>query len=229
MSNSIIYTSIFGGYDNVNPQKVNGWDWKCFSEENSLPIYQDNTRNAKRFKVLPHRYLKDYEYSIFIDGNMEVREDNLNELIDKYLNDANVAFFSHNNNGLDSRNCAYEEARTIFQLGEKNMNATPERGVLNYKDNPFIIQNQMETYRILRYPANHGLITGMVILRRHNEADCIETMEDWWTEIKYGSRRDQLSFNYVAWKNNLKFNYIEGDSRDNKYFKRDTNPHIGKK
>jgi hypothetical protein len=54
-------------------------------------------------------------------------------------------------------------------------------------------------------------------------------MEDWWTEIKYGSRRDQLSFNYVAWKNNLKFNYIEGDSRDNKYFKRDTNPHIGKK
>ena len=47
MSNSIIYTSIFGGYDNVNPQKIEGWDWKCFSEENSLPIYQDNTRNAR--------------------------------------------------------------------------------------------------------------------------------------------------------------------------------------
>ena len=39
----------------------------------------------------------------------------------------------------------------------------------------------------------------------------------------------QLSFNYVAWKNNLKFNYIDGDSRNNDYFIRDTKPHKGKK
>ena len=34
---------------------------------------------------------------------------------------------------------------------------------------------------------------------------------------------------YCAWKNNLKFNYMEGDSRDNEYFLRSTNAHIGKK
>ena len=82
---------------------------------------------------------------------------------------------------------------------------------------------------MLSYPANNGLITGMVILRRHNEKDCIETMEDWWTEVKYNSKRDQLSFNYCAWKNDLTFNYMDGDSRDNEYFYRDTKPHIGKK
>ena len=87
----------------------------------------------------------------------------------------------------------------------------------------------MERYRILRYPGNAGLITGMVILRRHNESDCIKVMEDWWTEIKYNSKRDQLSFNYCAWKNDLKFNYIDGDSRNNEYFIRDTAPHKGKK
>ena len=87
----------------------------------------------------------------------------------------------------------------------------------------------MERYFMVGYPQNNGLITGMVILRRHNEKDCIETMEDWWTEIKYNSKRDQLSFNYCAWKNDLKFNYIEGDSRDNEYFYRDTKPHVGKK
>ena len=54
-------------------------------------------------------------------------------------------------------------------------------------------------------------------------------MEDWWTEIKYGSKRDQLSFNYVAWKNKTKFNYMDGDSRNNQYFTRDTNPHKGSK
>ena len=187
-----------------------------------------DARNAKRFKVLPHRYLQDYEYSIFIDGNMKV-VGNIDELIDKYLSDANVAFYSHNNNSLDARNCAYEEAKTIFSLGERNMKATPERGMLNYKDNPKIIKKQIDRYVDEGFPPNNGLITGMVILRRHNESDCIKAMEDWWTEIKYGSKRDQLSFNYVAWKNNLKFNYMDGDSRNNDYFIRDTKPHKGKK
>jgi len=229
MSSNVVYTSIFDKYDEIQKQNLpDGWDWQCFSEENSLPIYEDNNRNAKRFKVLPHRYLQDYEYSIFIDGNMTVRG-NIDELIEKYLSDANVAFFSHNENNLDARNSAYDEAQTIFDLGEKNMKRSPERGILNYKDNPFVIQKQMERYRMLRYPANDGLITGMVILRRHNEKDCIETMEDWWTEIKYNSKRDQLSFNYCAWKNDLKFNYMDGDSRDNEYFYRDTKPHVGKK
>ena len=228
MSDRIIYTSVFGGYDKVVEQTSSGWDWKCFSEDNSLLLYEDNNRNAKRFKILPHRYFEDYEYSVFIDGNMTVRG-NLDELIDKYLSDANVAFFSHSNNHLDSRDCAYQEAQTIFDLGEKNMNITPERGMLNYKDNPNVIKKQMDRYFMIGYPKNNGLITGMVILRRHNEDDCIKTMEDWWTEIKYNSKRDQLSFNYCAWKNGLKFNYMDGDSRDNEYFYRDTEAHIGKK
>ena len=231
MSSRIVYTSIFGNYDDELEQKLpNNWDWKCFSENNSLSLYTDNNRNAKKFKVLPHRYLSDYEYSIFVDGNMSVRfAGDISELIEKYLNDANVAFFSHKNNLLDSRNCAYKEAETIFQLGEKNMQITPERGILNYKDNPNIIKQQMERYSMVGFPQDNGLITGMVILRRHNEKDCIETMEDWWTEIKYNSKRDQLSFNYCAWKNGLKFNYMDGDSRDNEYFYRSIDAHIGKK
>ena len=228
MSKRVIYTSIFGAYDKPTEQSSDGWDWKCFSEENSTPLYEDNNRNAKKFKVLPHRYLQDYEYSIFIDGNMDVRG-NLDELVDKYLSDKNVAFFSHNNNRLAARICPFKEAQTIIDLGNKNMKLTPERGILNYKDNPYLIQEQMNKYAMLGFPRNNGLITGMVILRRHNEKDCIETMEDWWKEIKYGSKRDQLSFNYCAWKNRLKFNYMDGDSRDNEYFYRSTTAHVGKK
>ena len=43
-------------------------------------------------------------------------------------------------------------------------------------------------------------------------------METHWDELKYNSKREQLSFNYIAWKTNLKFSYIQGDSRDNDYF-----------
>jgi len=219
MSN-ILYTTIFGGYDDlVKPKLPSGWDWKCFSEKNSLSLYTDNTRNAKRFKVLPHRYLQDYIYSIFIDGNMYV-VGNVDELIEKYLSDSNVAFFNHSQNQLDPRDCIYDEYNAIIHLGNNDSNK-------NYKDDPNIMSEQVNRYYKEGYPSHNGLITGMVILRRHNEKDCIDAMEDWWTEIKYGSKRDQLSFNYVAWKNKLKFNYMDGDSRNNKYFTRDTRRHKG--
>ena len=53
-------------------------------------------------------------------------------------------------------------------------------------------------------------------------------MESWWEEIKYNSKRDQLSFNYVAWKNGLKYNSIPGDIRNNSFFKQN-GKHQGKK
>ena len=222
MNSKIIYTTIFGGYDDITkPTLPNNWDWKCFSEKNSIPLYTDNTRNAKKFKVLPHRYLQDYEYSIFIDGNMYV-VGNVDDLIEKYLSDSNIAFFDHNKNRMDPRDCIYDEYNAIMNLGKNDPNQ-------NFKDNPQVMYDQVKRYQDEGYPSHNGLITGMVILRRHNEKDCIRVMEDWWTEIKYGSKRDQLSFNYVAWKSNTKFNYMDGDSRNNEYFTRDTKPHKGNK
>jgi hypothetical protein len=240
MSSKIaVYTSIFGQYDNLTDPLVlpDNCDFICFTDSDiksdvwqvrKFPkIYKDSNRNAKKFKVLPHRYLADYEYSIWVDGNMVLQHD-ITDLVNEMLSDSNVAFFNHMNNKLDSRNCIYEEANHIIHIGQLNYQTHPERGILAFKDDPRIISAQVEKYYHSGYPANNGLITGMVILRKHMEADCINTMEDWWTEIQYNSKRDQLSFNYCAWKNNLKFNYIPGDSRDNKYFK-NLGKHVGKK
>ena len=107
------------------------------------------------------------------------------------------------------------------------MQRSPERGLLNFKDDPNIIKKQVEKYQSEGYPSNNGLIKGGIILRRHNKKDIINSMEAWWEEVKYNSKRDQLSFNYIAWKQNLKFNYIKGDLRNNEFFVH-TN-HIGKK
>ena len=218
MNNKVVYTTIFGDYDTlVDPHFIDkGWDYICFTDNENLssdvweirkctPYYTDLTRSAKRYKILPHRFLKEYEYSIFIDGNMTVRG-----YVDQLLNGYNVSFFDHAQNKLDPRNCIYKEADTILQLGIKNNG--------NYKDNPELIKKQISRYRKEKYPENNGLITGMIILRKHNEKDCIETMEEWWNEIKYNSKRDQLSFNYVAWKTKLNFRYLTGDSRNNKWF-----------
>ena len=99
----------------------------------------------------------------------------------------------------------------------------------NWKDNPSIITEQMNKYIKEQYPPNNGLIVSGVMFRKHNEKDIIKCMELWWEELKYGSKRDQLSFNYSAWKQDIKFNYISGDSRNNEYFYRSTKPHKGKK
>ena len=82
-----IYTSIFGGYDDLidDQFQMDGVDYICFTDRDiksktwkvvkSTPIYNDSNRNAKKYKVLPHRYLKDYDWSIWVDGNIKVISD----------------------------------------------------------------------------------------------------------------------------------------------------------
>ncbi len=229
---TVIYTAIFGGKDNlIEPEYIPaGYDLVCFTDNGNLksdvwevkkvePEFEDPVRSAKIYKVLPHKFLSDYNVSIWIDGNLLVRGD-VNKLIKKYLENYNLAIFSHNQhkkrwkklfwvkNIEDCRNCIYDEAKYLLKIGKEG----------KYKDDPKVIKEQIKKYQRNGYPKNKGLVVGMVILRRHNEFDIIKVMKDWWQEIKDYSRRDQLSFNYVAWKNNLKFIYIKGDSRRNKWF-----------
>jgi len=238
MNSKVIYTAIIGGYDKLlEPDyKPTGWDFVCFTDRDlksdnweirkTLPLYEDNTRTARKHKLLPHRLFPNYEYSLWIDGNIKVRSD-VNELL-KYLDDCNYATYDHLQNPLDSRDCIYQEAQVILDAGDMWTRRTPERGKKCYKDNPILIKNQIDRYKKEGYPLNNGLVVQMQVLRRHNKEDVIKTMEDHWIELKRNSKREQLSFNYIAWNNKLKFNYISGDSRDNKYFL-NTGVHKGKR
>jgi len=229
MNNKVIYTAIFGGYDLLpDPEFIpKGWDFICFTDSDiksniwetaKVPaIYEDPTRNARKFKLLPHRWFPNYEYSLWIDGNILIRGD-INKLIDEYLENNHLAVHDHNQNILDPRDCVYKEAEVIHYFGRKNG---------NYKDDPKLIDSQMQKYRNENYPINNSLAVTMQLLRRHNENDCIKAMEKWWEEIKYNSKRDQLSFNYSMWFTKTPFTYFNGDSRDNKYFLH-TGKHKGK-
>ena len=218
----VIYTAIFGNYDSLpEPDDMpSGFDFICFTDTDIksnvwdvrkvLPIYEDSTRNARKYKILPHRFLPEYDLSIWVDGNFIIQND-VNECIDEYLDDVNMAFFDHMKCNLDPRNCVYQEGQAILWLGNNDPNK-------KYKDNPEVIVKQLNRYKEEGYPENNGLITSGVLFRKHNELDVVETMEMWWEELKYNSKRDQLSFDYVAWKSNFKFKYMEGDIRDNTYF-----------
>ena len=229
-----IYTSIFGGYDDLIDEQyqMDGVDYICFTDRGlesktwkvikSTPIYNDPNRNAKKYKILPHRYLKDYDYSIWIDGNIKVISD-----IRALCNGDSYKVYDHMQ-VFDKRNCIYDEAQAILNFGKINSERTPERGIKNWKDNPKLIVDQMNRYISEGYPKNNGLATNPIIVRNHNDSDVIAVMEDWWSEIKYNSKRDQLSFNYIVWKNQFNFVYLQGDSRNNEYFV-SVGKHKGKK
>jgi hypothetical protein len=222
----VVYTSIFGGYDELheNQYQMDGVDYLCFTDSDiksdmwdivkCTPIYSDSNRNAKKYKVLPHRYLSEYDYSIWIDGNILIIND-----IRNLVNNHKYQVFDHNQTVLDPRNCVYKEYDAIMQLGKQNGG--------NYKDNPKLMYNQINGYLKDGYPKNNGLATNPIILRNHNDNEVSSLMEAWWLEIKYGSRRDQLSFDYIAWKHNFKYAFLNGDSRRNDYFIQ-TGKHKGK-
>ena len=59
-----------------------------------------------------------------------------------------------------------------------------------------------ERYKKENFPDDKGHAECSLIVRKHNCISCINLMENWYYEIKHNSRRDQLSFNYVLWKQN---------------------------
>ena len=232
MNNKVVYTSVFGCSEENNyhlhePEVIDGWDYVCFTDNKNFksdvwdirivkPLYNHGARSAKRYKLKPHIYLSEYDVSVWVDIEVKIKK-SITELVDSYLKNSNLAVLNHElcgrtvSGNLNVRKCIYEEAKFIEWLGNNNPKKT-------FKDDMNIINSQIKKYKKENYPENNGLARTTVLFRRHNEDDVIKTNNDWWEEMKYGSKRDQLSFNYVAWKNELNFNYIQEDIDDNEYF-----------
>ena len=85
-----IYTCITNRYDNlfVHTYINNDWDYICFTDDKYLidakvygnwiikPLYNsnmDNTRINRWHKLHPHVILKEYDYSLWIDSNIDIK------------------------------------------------------------------------------------------------------------------------------------------------------------
>lgn len=207
----VVYTAITDNYDNLYEPlyKSDKFDYVCFTDNpnlksdfwkiKTLNCNLDATRKARYVKILPHLFFQDYNYSVWVDANINIVGD-LYKLLRIYLRKSSLVFFRHS----DGRNCIYQEAEACIR---------------RKKDDKNVILTQAEKYKKENYPINNGLISTGVILRRHKDPKIIETMDDWWDEVKNFSKRDQMSFNYIAWKHKTPFSIIDDYIRDNEYFK----------
>lgn len=207
----VIYTAIFGDYDNlIEPDRHYGnCDFICFTDQKHLVSkiwdiilitdadLKPNMMNRK-YKILPHQFLADYDYSLYVDANIVVKESPY-DLVGKYMKFSTI-FVPHH----PKRNCLYQEAKACVAAGKANV---------------FDVKKQMNRYKTDSFPKEYGLGENNIILRKHNEPKVIKVMLDWWQEMNKETERDQLSFAYVLWKNNLEFTFMEESSKNNnKYF-----------
>lgn len=213
----VVYTVITAGKDKLNEinkhirwkyliYKHIKWDYMCFTDDLSknvfpwkkreISIFPLGARRSSRLpKILAHEFLKDYEYSIYIDGHIKLKADP--DKLLKYLGENDIAFFKH-----PWRSCIYDEANAVIDQN---------------RDQPQIVGNQMNMYLKEGYPKNNGLICGHVIVRRHN--DKIAELNKLWCDIYSNySQRDQLSFNYCAWKLGVKYSIIPGSTYEENLF-----------
>jgi O-antigen biosynthesis protein len=187
--NKIIYTCITGSYDQLHQPLINNPDWKhvCYSNKSIheggeweiRKISGSTAKDARKIKIVTPF---DYDVSIWIDGNMKINC-NLDKFVSQHLK-TDFGLMTH------GRDCIYDEAAEC---------------VLKNKDSREVIEKQMSRYLTEGYPKNNGLVATGIIIRQNN--DKVKSFcKRWWREVEKGSRRDQLSFNYVMWEYAVDYN-----------------------
>ena len=140
----------------------------------------------RKIKMLPHKYLINYDYTIYIDGLIEIIAP-LSPLICE-MGNAGLGVHYHN-----QRDCIYDEAVMVKYAKKANMT---------------IVEQQLNEYRSKGFPAHFGLYENTILIRDNNDRVIVNLMEEWWDEYKKYPTRDQLSLPYLIWKNKIDLDKI---------------------
>lgn len=213
----VVYTCITGGYDNIlEPSVVTpGVDYICFTDNpnmksktwkfNEMPkelASYSKVKQQRGVKILAHRYLPDYDISIWVDGAVIVRGN-----VKEYLNTLDLNSYSVFVPEHPARKCIYAEKEACVKIRKIK------------GDEVTLAEKQMKRYKDEKFPENFGLVQTNVMIRKHNDQYSKDLMEKWWSELKDYSHRDQLSFNYALWKvGSKKFKYLIKTTCNSKTF-----------
>lgn len=214
MPKKVVYTVITGKYDGLLSQpKAEGWDYICFTDDPNLksdcwdvrllPEELNNLSAAKKnrcVKILAHKFLPQYDFSLYIDGNVSILGD-INVFVENFCKETDGYIFIGEH---PHRNCIYKEEATVVKIK---------------KDKQEITGKQVEEYRKEGFPENYGLTQNCIIFRYHKHKECIKLMEFWWNEVKNKSHRDQLSLFYSKWKTNTQIKCLPKVIFNSNYFK----------
>lgn len=209
----ICYTAITGFYDMlIDPTVVTEeWRYICFTDNKDLksniweilPIPVElcgltNVKKQRLLKIMPHRYLPFYNECIWVDGNITI-QCNLNAFKEEFCK-GDICTVNH-----PERNCIYDECDAV---------------VKHNRDTSENVEEIMTKLKDSGYPEHNGLGETGLLYRKNNEA--VKRMCDEWglQMLINTTHRDQLTFNYAAWKTKETIHYLPSDIvRNGKLFK----------
>ncbi|MBU2249534.1 MAG: DUF616 domain-containing protein [Gammaproteobacteria bacterium] len=188
MARVVVYSANLGGYDTVQPTTVPG-RFVLFTDGDAPPGWErfpvkpedDPRRQARYYKLLPHLcyFAQEAQFSIWLDASTALKVPP-EMVVREWLGDGfDIALFRH-----PARDCAYAEGRVCIHKG---------------KDRPEVIQAQLDRYAASRFPEHFGLGETPILVRRNTQR-VAQFCAAWWQEVKNGSLRDQLSFDFVRWQ-----------------------------
>ena len=196
MNTKVIYTCLTGGYDRLEQPAVTdpSWDYVCFTDTDGqdgfwqlrkIPFDSPDPVTRSRFpKLLPHKVLADYEYSVYLDANLQITDAEFYQVIEQRMEEnARFAQVEH-----PRRDCVYEELRYCY-LKDRISTCTAFRLHRKWMGEAL--------------PRHGGLYENNLILRAHNDPEIMALDEAWWsafvgTDGRTGTGgRDQLALQPV--------------------------------
>ena len=191
----IVYTSITGCYDSLkDPIFVDDKiTYICFTDNKDLKsdiwnirsidiIDSDPRLSAKKVKICPWEYINCNGPICWVDGKFLIKDD-LREYYNHYNRGNAILCFPH------------FERTTICDETAELIKCKPEI------KKELIIQSAH--YLNSGFKDDYGLYECGCIIRDFSFPIMKKLMMDWWSEIEQYTIRDQISFPYVCWKNEV--------------------------
>lgn len=178
----------------TNPKASISWEYRPLVWKHPLC----RRRTARWHKINSHLLPDDAEYTVWVDGSQRVKPIGIRtQLVEPLAGRYVLAAFKH-----PDRTCVYQELQACIN---------------HKKDNPQLMKMQIDKYRKEGYPAWNGLVETACVFRR-NCQDVTNFNELWWQQLNENSYRDQLSFNYAAWKLGQEYGIIPGRRDTSRFF-----------
>lgn len=209
----VVYTYLAGGNELNQPEYKNVfWDYICFTDnpekwgtkqgvwEFRKPECPKDLNAAGKYhwcKIKPHDVLAEYDYSIWVDPQMQIIGE-LQQFYKVYGKKASFLAFS-----LYAGDSIYEVVNTSLTEDDANI----------------IYRSKMLQYRKEGYPDHNGLISSSLIIRSHRDEELKEVLDIWWQEANECKNIRDIVFNYAAWKKNFKFAISDLFVENNPYIK----------
>jgi hypothetical protein len=205
-----VYTTLYGTFDTLPEQPVrqdSQLDFIAFVGDPTLVsetwtlrhlpprIAADPVRSSRYPKLHPHLLLPEYQASLYIDCSVQLKhppEALFEALLFGQTETMACLRHSHRDNVLD-------EVRAVLHLGY---------------DDPDRCLQQLCAYADTGFRGTVPLTWSGVMLRFHHHPDVSGLMEAWWEHVLRFSRRDQLSFGYLAEKRGFSFAAHALDNED---------------